>query len=67
MPQNRPNAWIVCSAECNICTYKWIAVVEVEPVENPHSTDYKLPENLECPNCEYLNSDYLILDPNQDQ
>lgn len=67
MSNTRPNAWITCSAECNICTHKWIAVLEVEPVEPPNSTDYKLPENLECPNCKYMNSDYKILDRSKDE
>lgn len=51
--------WIVCSAECNICAHKWVAVVEVERI----GEIVELPENLQCPNCEYMNSDYEILEP----
>lgn len=58
-----PQKFVVCRAECNICTHKWVAVVECKT----EGENVKLPENLECPNCEYMNSDYEILEPNQGQ
>lgn len=53
--------YAVCSAVCNICTHKWVAVLEVKSKDE----NIELPENLECPHCGHKNSDYEMLDPNE--
>ena len=54
--------YITCNAECNVCNHKWVAVVEVEWINITGEVEYKKPENLECPNCNYMQSDYEVIE-----
>jgi len=55
--------WIVCTTKCYICTHQWVAVAEVER----RGEEVDLPEIIECPHCGYMNSDYKILHPDDDE
>jgi hypothetical protein len=48
-------------AECDLCGYKWVAVIETDEIDFGSSKEVKIIDKLECPNC----GNMTILKPNQ--
>lgn len=42
--------YAVIPMQCDLCSYKWIAVVEVEMIEIVEK-EHKISDTLDCPNC----------------
>ena len=55
--------YIVCNATCEVCTHKWTAVIEVDTLTLFNQTEYKKPDNIECPNCGSDTSEFEIVEP----
>jgi hypothetical protein len=53
--------YINCNATCEVCTHKWVAVIEVDTLTVLFETEYKAPENIECPNCGNFTSAFEIV------
>ena len=50
--------YLISHAFCKNCTYNWTAVVEVEYIELTEKKEYKLPDFIQCPECESEFADY---------
>ena len=50
--------YLVSHANCKNCGYKWTAIVEVDYIELMGKKEYKLPEFLECYQCNSMFADY---------
>ena len=45
----------IIKMSCDVCKHKWVAVVEIEYIQyTPNYKEYKLPKELECPQCKCL-------------
>ena len=54
--------YIVCKAECHLCSHKWTGVVEVDCIEIDGITEYKKPKELECSNCGAMTDNYMVVE-----
>lgn len=50
--------YLVSHAYCDNCKYEWTAVIEVDYIELMGKKEYKLPQFLECPECQSKFADY---------
>jgi len=50
--------YLISHAHCKNCNYKWTAIIEVEYIELIGKKEYKLPEFLECAECQSQFADY---------
>jgi transcriptional regulator NrdR family protein len=55
--------YIVCKATCDICNTQWTGVVEVNYIQlNDDYKEYKVPERLECHNCQNYTTTFEVVE-----